>query len=321
MKNRFLRMAQPIFLLLALVFIALLIRSQWRELTEYSWRLHPGWLLLSALVLIASWFVEVNIWRMALTRVGGQLSYLTAVRIWFASILVRYIPGNVWQPLGMTVLAQQAGVRPAATVMSIALYQAINLLSVVPLVSLYLLRWHDQSPLLNLLGGVSTGLAWLATLGIAIFLLRPHWLTASLNWALSRLKRPTLPMSLTTGQLFRLFAVAVLDWLLWGVAFAALVFALHAFTHTEQRELLPHLLVAYPVAYAVGYLSFITPGGLAVREGVLVLLLTPFLGGVATVAALAMRLWQVMWEVIVAGLVAIAPRFTGHAAVRIKDVG
>jgi glycosyltransferase 2 family protein len=267
--------------------------------------LHVGWLLLSGVLMVGSWFLEVEIWRYGLVRIGGFVDYITAVRIWFASILVRYIPGNVWQPLGMTVLARQAGVRPEATVMSVALYQAVNLLSVIPIAGVYLLWWHDQSPLLTIFGGVAPWLALVALLPVGIFLARPGWLLDLLNLALAKLGRPILPATLTSSQLLWLFVLAILHWLLWGIAFAALTFALQPFTTVEMLMLLPHHLVAYPIAYAVGYLSFITPGGLAVREGALILLLAPFIGSIATVSALLMRLWQIVLEVVVAGLVAM----------------
>ena len=95
------------------------------------------------------------------------------------------------------------------------------------------------------------------------------------------------------------------NWLLWGVAFTALTLSLHTFDPAHFRQVASLLLVAYPIAYAIGYVSFLTPGGLAVREGALVLLLLPVLGSVVTVAALAMRLWQVVLELLVVAIVMI----------------
>lgn len=310
--RRWWRLIQPLFLALALVFIALLLRSQWGELSRHTWRVNPGWLLLSGLLMLAGWCVEVWLWRFALARLGGELAYADALRIWFASILVRYIPGNVWQPLGMTVLARQRGVRVEATIGSIALFQAVNLLSVLPIAGLYLLTVGDFGLLQPWLGGATDWLVALAGLGIALFLLRPGWLIGLLNWALNKAGRPALNATLTTGQLLRLLLVAVLAWLCWGGSFAAITFGLTVYTADEMVLALPHLLAAFPIAYAVGYLSFITPSGLAVREGVLYLLLAPLLGGgPTTVAALAIRLWQIVLEVVVAGGVALWAKSRG----------
>lgn len=305
------RLIQPLFLALALVFIALLLRSQWGELSRHTWRIAPGWLALSGLLMLGGWCVEVWLWRFALARLGGELAYADALRIWFASILVRYIPGNVWQPLGMTLLARQRGVRVEATVGSIALFQAVNLLSVLPIAGVYLLTVGDFGLLQPWLGGVTNWLVALAGAGIALFLLRPAWLIGLLNWALGKAGRPALEARLNTGQLLRLLLVAVLAWLCWGGSFAAITFGLTVYTADEVTAALPHLLAAFPIAYAVGYLSFITPSGLAVREGALYLLLAPLLGGgPTTVAALAIRLWQVILEVVVAGGVGLWSRKT-----------
>ena len=307
--RRWWRLIQPLFLALAFVFIALLLRSQWGELSRHTWRISPGWLLLSGLLMLGGWSVEVWLWRFALARLGGELAYADALRIWFASILVRYIPGNVWQPLGMTVLARQRGVRVEATVGSIALYQAVNLLSVLPIAALYLLTVGDFGLLEPWLGGATNWLVALAGAGVALFLLRPGWLIGLLNWALIKAGRPMLEAALTTAQLLRLLLVAVLAWLCCGSSFAAITFGLTVYTANEMAAVLPHLLAAFPIAYAVGYLSFITPSGLAVREGVLYLLLAPLLGGgPTTIAALAIRLWQVILEVVVAGGVGLWAR-------------
>ncbi len=305
------RLIQPLFLALALVFIALLLRSQWGELSRHTWRIAPGWLLLSGLLMLTGSCMDIWLWRFALARLGGKLAYPDALRIWFASILMRYIPGNVWQPLGMTVLARQRGVRVEATVGSIALFQAVNLLSVLPFAGVYLLTVGYFGLLQPWLGGATNWLVALAGLGIALFLLRPGWLIGLLNWALSKVGRPALEARLSTGQLLRLLLVTVLAWLCWGGSFAAMTFGLTVYTASEMTIALPHLLAAFPIAYAVGYLSFITPSGLAVREGVLYLLLAPLLGGgPTTVAALAIRLWQVILEVVVAGAVGLWARKT-----------
>jgi glycosyltransferase 2 family protein len=304
--RQWMRWVQPIVLLLALIFILLLLRSQWDELRAYEWQIHGGWLLFSGIVLVVSWFIDVTIWRTVLGWVGGPLAYKEATRIWFASILVRYIPGNVWQPLGMTVLGQQVGVRPEATIASIVLFQAISLLSVVPLVAIYLLTGGTITVLD--LSGVAPWLAWIAAAPVIVFLARPGWLIHLLNLILVRLRREPLTVQLSSARLLVLLAVAVLAWILWGVAFTALTLGLRPISWDTLQPILLTLLVAYPIAYAVGYLSFLTPGGLAVREGMLALLLIPAIGGLATVAALVMRIWLVILEVLVAGIVALITR-------------
>jgi len=98
-------------------------------------------------------------------------------------------------------------------------------------------------------------------------------------------------------------------WLLWGATFAALTAGISALPGEELRRVLPHLALAYPVAYAVGVVSFLLPSGFGVREGALYVLLAPVLGGaIVTVAALAMRLWTVAGELLMALLAAASAR-------------
>ncbi len=300
MLSRLKKPAQALILLLALLFIVLLLRSQWQALRTYTWRLRPLWLLPATLAIFASWSIEVAIWRRLLQAMGARLPFDRAFRIWFVSALVRYIPGNLWQPLGMTMLARQQGIRSETTVLSIAVYQAINLLSVTIVAAFYPLFGGD----LGLLAGVADPrLGLLLLVPALVFVLRPQWLLALLNWALAKMGRPPFSGVLRPADILQALFMGALDWVLLGLGFASLTLALHSLTAEQLITWLPHLVASYPLAYAIGYLSFITPSGLAVREGSLFLLLSPITGGaVATVAALAMRLWLLVCELLAAAL-------------------
>lgn len=327
MLMRFLRRVQPLFVVLAVILIALLLRSQWQELRSYAWQITPFWLAVSAGCLAAAWAVEVLLWLRLLRAVGGHLPYWPAVRIWFLSAIVRYIPGNVWQPLSITLLAQRRGVKPEATLTSIVLYQAIILLAVAPIAAVYFAVTDNWGVLTDLVrdapwlttggvitGGVITGgliTGGLITAGLTplvVFALQPAWLIEIVNWGLQRLGRARLPIGLTRAALVTALALALVDWLLWGAAFAALAFGVNQYTPAAMASLAPHLIAVYPVAYAIGFLSFFTPSGLGVREGALYLLLAPITGGATiTLLAVAMRLWTTLGEVIAAGISALIP--------------
>ncbi len=316
MVMRTLRRLQPFFMVLALLFVAGLLRSQWGQLQDYQWRLSPGWLIASGLLLLASWAMEVGIWRSLLALVGGPMDYGPALRIWFLSAVMRYIPGNIWQPLSMTVRCQQWGVRPEATLTSVALYQAIILLAVAPITALYIAISGETG--LGLLGDFLRGTApWLvaaALVPVIAFLVRPQWLMAAINWGLHKIGREMLDARLTSRRLLALLAVASVNWLLWGASFAALTFGLSEYSPARMGELLPFLVLSYPIAYAIGFLSFITPSGFGVREGAFYLLLASLMGGgVVTVAALAMRVWTTIGELIMAGISAIWERVSVQA--------
>ena len=310
MAKRLLTQAQPLFLAIAVVFIGLLLRSQWATLRNHSWRLHVAWVVFSGLLMLASWGLEVGIWQHLLRLVGGRLPYLAALRIWFLSAIVRYIPGNIWQPLSMTIYCQHYNIRPEASFTSVALYQAVNLLAVAPIAACYFPLTGNWGLLTNLLSAFAPWLIVLGLLPVILFLARPGWLLACINWALHKAGRQPLVTRLTSGDLLLLLLITALNWLLWGASFAALTFALDDYTPARMLALTPHLIAVYAIAYAIGFISFITPSGLGVREGAFYLLLVPLMdGGVVTVAALAMRLWTMFGEGVMALLSVLVGRF------------
>ena len=138
-----LQRSKTFFLLIALCFMVFVLRSQWATLRNHPWQLQPGWLLTSLLLMIASWAMEVWLWLLLLATLGGHIPYFPAVRIWFLSAIVRYIPGNIWQPLSMMLYAQQWHIRPETTVTSVALYQGITLLAAAPIAVIYFAWSHN----------------------------------------------------------------------------------------------------------------------------------------------------------------------------------
>lgn len=301
MWRRWFDRLQPVFLLLAILFIAALLRSQWATLRTYEWRLDPGWLALSALFMLASWAVEVYIWYLLIYLLGSHLPYGAAMRMWFLTALVRYLPGNVWQPLSLTLYCQQRQIRPEVTLASIALYQVIILLAVAPIAAFYFQITGNWGVFTTLVGGSATWLIWGSLLPVLIFLARPGWLLAIMNWLLRKIGRFAIETRLTSFYLLLLLVIAAIDWLLWGASFATITLALGHFTQLPLPLFLFHLITVYPIANAIGFLSLITPSGLGVREGAFYLLLAPVVGGgLITIAALAMRLWNIIGEVIMA---------------------
>ncbi len=312
MLRRFVQWIQPIFLLLALVAIGWFLVDQWPALRSYPWRLHWGWLLVTCAITLASWGVEIAIWHDLMAALGGRMPYWAAARIWFLSAIVRYIPGNVWQPLSLTLYSRRYGATPETSITSIVLFQVIMLLAVVPIFVVYFVWLDDKSLAAQLMGNVPSPLMWLALLPILIFLLRPQWLVAVLNWGLARMKRPPLAMQLSGTKLFILLAVGLVDWLLWGASFAAFTFAVASDglggnglerQSADWLTLAPLLIAAYPIANVAGLVSFFTPSGFGAREGAFFLLLTPPLAGsVVTVVALGARVWGILTEVLLAAI-------------------
>jgi uncharacterized membrane protein YbhN (UPF0104 family) len=144
---------------------------------------------------------------------------------------------------------------------------------------------------------------------------RPAVLLDLVNWALVKFKRLPLTADITRPLAIWVLLLAVLDWLLWGLSFALLTFSLQDYSTAEMLYLLPHLVASYAIAYAIGFISLLTPSGLGVREGAFYVLLAPLLGGgVVTISALAMRIWTTLGELAAAGVSILFREGAGAAA-------
>ncbi len=292
MRNRWTRLIKGLVLVAALGFLAALVRSQWSALHNYNWQLAPGWVLTALIGFELTWFFEAATWRAIIVNIGGSLTYRQVWPIWFLSNIVRYIPGNVWQFLGMAELAAEHGVPRLVTLTGIVLHQVISITVAIVLAAAYFAAtgqgtWFDQvRPVL-----------WLTPLGL--LLLQPRLLERVLNWALARLGRPPIRVTLSWGQIVLLCLRYTIVWLGLGLSYAALVRALTPF----PGAIIPHLAAAWTAAYVIGFLSLLTPSGLGVREGVMILLLNPILPPpLPAVVAIIARLWMVVGELAGAGL-------------------
>ena len=125
---------------------------------------------------------------------------------------------------------------------------------------------------------------------------------------LARRRFPGLdPADLTpsAGTVVLLVAGYALYWAVTGLAFAALVASLYPLAPGD----VPVVVAAFAAAYAAGFLALLTPAGLGVREGVLVVALAPVLpAGPALVVALLSRVWMMLVELAGAAIAHLVDR-------------
>lgn len=181
----------------------------------------------------------------------------------FAGQLGKYIPGSAWQYVGRAGLAIRLGVPGRCAAVSLGL-EAVCSLAAAALVAPFVLA-EGLGPSVAVALGV-------ATLGaVALGLLRSPWGSGVARRALELVAgRTSVNLRALEQATPRYFAV----WFVFGAAFWLTARALFAVPASE-------LLVytgAFAAAWAVGFLVVIAPGGIGVREAVLVFLLRGRLG-------------------------------------------
>ena len=276
------------FVVGAFVFIAFAVHRNLAELRGFEWRVRPALLALSVLLHIGVLFWGVRVWQLLLRRFGQQITFLALSRIWFLSSVGRYIPGKIWQFVGVAHLGRTAGLAPVVAVTSLVVQMGLTLLAAtLTVVSLL------PSSTYAAVGVSSAYLRWFAPL--ALILVHPAAIRSGLS-LVRRFARQTLaPWAGSWTDGIWLLSLSVGAWLLYGAAFYAF---LAAFVSLDLGEFAA-IAAINALAFVVGYLVVLAPAGLGAKEGALTALLATLLPlPVAAALALGARLWTVAAELL-----------------------
>ena len=108
------RVGRIALVVLSFVFLGILLVRQREQLLAYQWEVRPLRLALSVLAFAAVLVASVGIWKRTLRGFGATVPFPVLARIWFLSNLSRYIPGKIWQFVGVAELSRAVGL-PALT--------------------------------------------------------------------------------------------------------------------------------------------------------------------------------------------------------------
>lgn len=259
------RRAGQLLLAAALVFFLLRFRRLWGE-SGFSFD-RVDWPLLVLAVAVTSVGVAATafIWLAILRRLGVATERrLTGV--FFQAQFAKYIPGSVWQYAGRTTLAKAAGLSLPPVVRSLAFEIAASSLA---------------SGAISLLFFGAYGAVGAAAV-VALFVMVSRIATRS---SVATAARAAVPY------------VAV--WICFGFGFWLTARALFAVPWHD----LPRDAGAFAIAWLAGFVAIYAPGGVGVREAVLVALLRDKLGSAdALVLAVASRLIFAVIDVTAAGV-------------------
>ncbi len=274
------------------------VKKNWADLTVYTFQLNP-WLL--ALAFFGFMLQELSyglIWRAVLARLGSHLSLRTCLRIYLASEFVRYIPGNVWHVLTRILWVSRYGVSRPVAFASMAIELITKLAAGVLVFSVSLLFWQDFGKIGSLLRGSLLDIVGIASI-IALFIgLHPRILNGVLNWALRRMKREPIQLTLQYSDILFITLAWCVSWIVAGTAFYVLLLALWP---VAPLVAWPICIGIYAIAWDIGFVSFITPSGLGIREAAIVALFAlafPLPTGLASIMALISRLVSTLAEVV-----------------------
>ncbi len=266
----------------------------WPEVVHYE---H----LLSALAAqTIQWILLAVAWRQTLICVFQRPVALAECFVQLSMVMVgKYIPGKVWGMLARGVHLKTSGLDYTESLIATYIEQ---LLIVHTGVTLGALAWS-----------VATGAAvWIvlcvvSLLGIALVPILNAWLFGTGNrivrrWLPDTIQLPKNPPAINTVDYLWLYCLYTIHWLADLAIPSAVILIISPQWPTTDLFLL--LAGANAFGIILGFFAFFAPGGLGVREGVIVGLMMPYMPlQDATLFALAYRLWLVAADLLSLGVV------------------
>lgn len=237
------RIVSELVLAAVLVFFLVRLRSIWRN-GGFSFD-HVDWPLFAAAaaVTVGASLAPGLVWLAILRRLGVSAGR-TLLGVFFQAQVAKYIPGSIWQYAGRVTLARTHGLPVEPVSLSLVIEVASSALA-AGAIALLLLGWWGA-----------------AGIAVVLLLLPVYVSRLDLSRAKGRLRR------IVSGTAHAVPAY-ILIWAVTGFGFWLLA---AAFVRADLADL-PVYVGAFAAAWLVGLFAVYAPGGLGVREALLVLLL------------------------------------------------
>ena len=300
------RFGKPLAIIILCVFAALTVRKSLPEVAK----LHPhnyGAFALGCVLFMVTYLVQAFGWHLLLRALGQPVSLHDSARMYFLSLIAKWVPGRIWFSATRLYIAKQVGLSVTAVAFGIVLELIYILLGGI-LVSVAfagaLLKGMFSSP-----HGMIALICLVALIIVAGMLaIRP-----SVLMSLSRLRvvRKVLNKiageelsdndqpEMSTSSSLMLILYSAVYWLLCGVMFGVLTSSFIPMTPATWVACIP----AFAVSWLVGFFSMIAPAGIGIREFAMTMILQQSTGqAAALVMSVASRVVMTFVELILAGL-------------------
>ncbi|MFC1656368.1 YbhN family protein [Patescibacteria group bacterium] len=288
---------QAIVILLIIFFIGKILLDNWSQLQDFDWKINWRYFTIAIMFHTLSFFVLGFSWEKILTEVTGQkLDSKKVWKIFFTSQIIRYIPGNVWSFINLGVAnSEKLGVRKTHTLLAIFIEITLRMVvgALISVVVLYEV-FHKFSLFYYVILVITA-------LGALIVVFNQNTLNKILNWVFRKKGENFVSQTeFKKRTLVGLSGIFALHWIIFGIGLYFLIISLGIDISIYKA------IGADILSWIVGYLSLLTPSGIGVREGTMIILLSPYMTvAIATVVSLLARLMFVVGELLNLGLIYI----------------
>ncbi|MFH1065923.1 MAG: lysylphosphatidylglycerol synthase domain-containing protein [Nanoarchaeota archaeon] len=250
--------------LAAIFFFANAGFSSWREIAGSSLQLNYYLLALSVGLGIASLLALSSGYYFLNRRMGIAIPFWKLVKARAFSDISSYVPGKIWALLTRMKYMKQWASRTEVIISSYLELAALILSALFAFIVLNMIYL-----------GVFAEYALIsyAALPVCIIFMHPKVVSFVINIGLKILKKEKISIPLSYRSIILANVIYSSYWLLTGLA----IFFLTLSIYPVSGAYFPFIVLSYAVAWTLGFLSMIFPGGIGIREGVMVYALSIFL--------------------------------------------
>jgi len=292
------RLGRVVFLAAVLAFVGHLLWRNWGELREHEFSLRWQPIAVSYAVLAVYLVNRGLIWHWMTYRFGCAIPLRQTLAAWFYSLPGKYVPGKLFLFAGRLHFYRRQGQSSLRVSMCFGLEAVSDILGGI-LVLLIAPLFADL-PIL-----AQYRIPALVLAALFLIAVRPAHLELLANAVLKLAGRPPVSLPAQYRDMLGIVGMFTLNWALLGLGFFLFASALHP----VQVQYLVYVAGAFALSCTIGILALFAPGGLGVREGILVISLSAIMPqAIAVAIALASRIWMTMGEMAAVGVVAILTR-------------
>jgi len=298
---------------LFVVVIAFVIRygmKLWHDVDAEPVSIQWGWLVAAMFSSIVMWLPAMWFWRELLADLGPTPPWKQVIRAYYCGHPGKYVPGKAMVMIIRAALLKPSGISPATAALTVTL-DSVTYITAGSVLTLLLLPWLLATiPKLAELGEVARQPTWLAGLVMtsvvaglsAIALIARASVRLIRKFAALDPQKTLLGREVRIATLLKGFSVFLFGWWLQGLTLGLVLRGVSG-TPIDWSDW-PMWTGMSVITIAGGFIAVFAPGGLGVREGLLMEMLRNQVGPhEAVVAAVMLRAVTMVGELLAAGIV------------------
>lgn len=281
--------------------------SGWSKLAELTWDVSWPWVAVAGVLYVFGLLPSAWYWRRSMIALGGRPGWADTLKAYFAGHLAKYVPGKVLVVVLRAGMLPRAAVPLGVGVVGVFL-ETLTIMTVgaflVAVLSPVLLELDKRTAAVALAVAVAVGLPTVPP--VARGIIRRVMRHSSVGEPAGQGTPPSLE-GLNLRLMVEGWLASGLFWTLLATSLGATLNAIGVAGVSSIGQL-PVLIAAVALANVAGFVSML-PGGLGVRDAVLVGVLAPRFGDApALLAAVGLRLIWIVTELAVCGILYVGRR-------------